>query len=129
MKWYRELYLGKSLDEKKEKLIKRIECNAGTPGIYVITLAANEKDLFDIFSADILLQPVMHGHCPMIVGLTSSREEAIEIVQEIVLSAWSQNSSFDMKRYLAQQAKESPMFLESPMEKLKPRKRLFFGKK
>lgn len=130
MKWYRKLYLGSGLEDKKDKLIKKLEGNAGVPGLYVITLASNGKDLFDIFSADMLLQPVLHGHCPTIVGLTKSWEEAVGIAEKIVVATWQQTHSFDVWGYLREAAgTDEDAVCEYPMDKLKRRRKGLFGKK
>lgn len=130
MIWYRKLYLGSGLLEKKEKLIRKIECNAGTVGLYVITLAANERDLLDIFSTDILLQPVMHGHCPMIVGLAKGYDAAVKLATDIVMEVYEHTGGFDVRSYLASRMDEGeePAY-HYPMEQLKPRRRIWFQKK
>ena len=130
MKWYNRLYLGSGLHGKKEKLIRKLECNAGLPGICLLTLASNGKDLFDIFSADYLLQPVLHGHCPVIVALTKSREEAVDIAVQIIMEAYDKTGSFDVQGYLfgCVPPSEEPV-TEYPMDKLRVRRRSLFGKK
>lgn len=125
MKWYRDFYLGKGIRDK-EKLMKRIETNAGCPGVYLVTLAANSRDLFDVFSADLLMQNVLHGHCPMIVGAAKGKENAIEIATTIALDAHRQNGDFNVCRYLQEQAGEQEMAYEYPMERLKKRRRFGF---
>lgn len=130
MKWYNRLYLGSGLEGKKEKLIRKLECNAGVPGLCLLTLASNGKDLFDIFSADYLLQPVLHGHCPMIVALTKSHEEAVEIAIQITMEAYEKTGTFDVKSYLLSCVPESEdPVTEYPMDRLRPRRRSLFGKK
>ncbi len=129
MKWYRKLYLGRGLEGKKDKLIKKLECNAGAPGLYVVTLAANGKDLFDIFSADMLLIPVTHGHCPLIVGLAKRKKEAIEMTEEIIMSCWRETGKFDVWAYLKGQAEmDGEAIEEYPMDKLRRRGRGLFRK-
>ncbi len=129
MEWYRKLYLSENLKEKRNKLISMIEKNAGTRrlhGIYVITLAGNDKDLFDIFSADFLLQPVLHGHCPMIVGLSDDYDDAVEMVSAIVLDMYQKNHNFDVYSYLKSNIQDQgDISYRYPMEQLKPRFHFF----
>lgn len=130
MEWYRHLYLNENLAPKRKKLIRKLETNAGLPGIYVITIASNNRDLFDIFSANLLLQPVLHGHCPMIVGLAESEEEAIELVKEIVVDSFEKYGTCDVMKYLKDRVEDGDsMSIWYPMEKLKPRLRWPFKKK
>lgn len=130
MKWYRKLYLGSGLENKKDELVRKLECNAGVPGLYVITLASNKNNLFDIFSSNMLLQPVLHGLCPVIIGLTKSQEEAIRMIEEIVMATWKETGAFDVWSHLKNQVEmgEEPVE-EYPMDKLKRRRRGWFGRR
>lgn len=129
MKWYRKLYLGEGIKKSEEQLIKKIETNAGLPNTYLITLAANGKDLFDIFSTNLLFQPVLHGHCPLIVGIAKGWEEAAELAAGIALEAYRQNGDFDIQKYLQGRMEDGEeMVYEYPMEKLKKRKWFGFRK-
>ena len=83
MDWYSKLYVSDDLTEKKDKIIDKIERAAGTPGIYLITVASNEKNLLDIFTADQLLWPVMHKLCPVIIGIARSYEDAVDMAASI----------------------------------------------
>lgn len=119
-----------SLQGKKDKLIEKIEKNAGTPGIYLITLAANKEDLLDIIPTSVLLQPVVHGLCPMIVGLAKGWEDAVEMAGRLVLDSYRKTGDFHVQKYLEGQLERGEACsFHYPMERLKPRKRLFFGKK
>lgn len=129
MNWYRKLYLSENVKKSKEELMDKLEKNAGLPGMYVITLASNGRDLFDIFSADQFLQPVLHGLCPPIIGMASGYGEAVELAKEIVLAAYRAKGNFDMRTYLQEQMEEGEEWLyQYPMQKLKKRKRFLFGK-
>lgn len=130
MKWYRKLYLGDGIRKSKEELMKKIETGAGLPGIYVLTLASNGWDLFDIFSSNDLMQPVLHGLCPVIVGLASGYDEAVEMAKDIALESYQKTGAFDICAYLQSRIPEGEKFIyEYPMEKLRKRKHFLFGRK
>ena len=129
MKWYQKLYIGEKLKKSSEQLIKNTQTGVGMPDVYLITLAANEKDLFDIFLADALLQPVLHGHCPLIVGAARGWHEAVELATGIALDAYRKNGDFDVRRFLRERVPDGEdMVYEYPMEKLKKRKLFRFRK-
>ena len=129
MKWYRNLYLGKGIRQPKEQLIKKVETCAGLPDLYLITLAANGRDLFDVFLADFLQQSVLHGHCPLIVGMARGRRAALKLATDIALDAYRANGNFDIPGFLAESVEAGEeMVYEYPMEKLKKKKRFGFGK-
>lgn len=129
MKWYRDLFLGDGVGQDKEKLIKKAETRAGMPGVYVVTLAANGRDLLDIFSADRLFQPTLRGRCPLIVGMAKGRRSAVRLATDIALGAYRENGDFDIARYLAGRTAdgEDPVY-DYPTEHLKKRTRFGFGK-
>ena len=121
MDWYTGLYVSDDLKEKKDKIIDKIEHGAGTPGIYLITLASNEKNLLDILSADQLLWPVMHRLCPVIVGMTRSYDEAAELAASVILEAYKETDSFRVEPYLRSRLKEGEDFtIHYPVRKRKP---------
>lgn len=129
MKWYQKLYIGKNVKKNRELLIKNVETGVGMPEVYLVTLAANERDLFDIFRADILFQPVLHGHCPLIVGAAKGWHEAVDIATGIALDAYRKNGDFDVRKFLESRIPDGEeMIYEYPMEKLKKRKMFRFGK-
>lgn len=128
MEWYRRLYLGEGVKEKRDQLITRIEKNAGTrrirnkDGIFLITLASNGRDLFDIIKADYLLQPAMHEHCPMIIGITDKYDEAATICSSIIVDMYKKNHNFDLPAYLKQNIRDGgDIAFHYPKERLKPR--------
>lgn len=150
MKWYRNLYLTEGVHQNKRTIIEKIEKNAGLPGICLVTLAANGRDLFDIFSANLLFQTPLHGHCPVIVGIAKGKEEAIDLAAQLALAAYRQNGDFDIRKYLCVQwqklsdlEKEEELQIEKelraragedadgsfyfvyPMERLKKRRRFW----
>lgn len=150
MEWYRDLYVTEGVHQKKQTLIEKIEKKAGLPDICIVTLAANGRDLFDIFSSDLLFQTPLHGHCPMIVGIAKGKEEAVDLAVKLVLAAYRQNGDFDIRKYLRNQwqgvsdekkeeqlrmeksmhahvgiEKDSDFYFVYPMERLKKRRRFW----
>lgn len=130
MKWYGNLYLGSGLEGKKENLIRKLESNAGLPGIYLVTLSANERNLFDVFAADVMLQPLMHERCPLIIAMTKGKKAALDIALNLVKETYEKTGGFDVKTYLIQQIPpEKEAIVEYPMERFKPVKRRIFRKR
>ena len=121
MDWYTGLYVSDDLKEKKDKIIDKIEHGAGTPGVYLITLPSNEKNLLDILSADQLLWPVMHRLCPVIVGMTHSYDEATEMAAAMILDAHKEVGAFRVEPYLRNRLRPDEDFaIHYPIRKRKP---------
>lgn len=130
MDWYSRLYVSDDLIEKKDKIIHKIEHAAGTPGIYLITVASNEKNLLDIFTADQLLWPVMHKLCPVIVGMTRSYEEATDMAASMILEAYQHTGDFHVEKYLQERLNNGEDYvIHYPLKKRKHRWGFHFGRK
>lgn len=100
MKWYDHLYLGDSIRNPR-KIKWKINHNAGTIDIYVITFASNEDNLLDVIPTWELMQ---HGY-PWkdrleIIGLAKGYEEALMLVRTIVDEVYQNTGSTDVKAYL-----------------------------
>lgn len=130
MDWYTQMRVSEDLEKKKDKIIDKIEHGAGTPGVYLITLASNEKNLLDIFTADQLLWPVMHRLCPMIIGMTKSYDEAAEMAASWILEAHEKTGSFRVEPYLRELLSEGEgLAVHYPIRKRKPLWRMPFQRK
>ena len=58
MKYYKHLYLSEGLEKKKDKIIQNREAGKILPGIFLVTLAPDEKNQLEIHRYILLLQPV-----------------------------------------------------------------------
>lgn len=98
--WYSSLYVGK-LMKKEEKRVRR-QLDAGKPSTrcFVITLAANGSDYLDILSTDYLAQKALLERLPMIVGLAGTKQEALELVMQILQDCLRDSHEADIRAYL-----------------------------
>ena len=85
MKFYRNLYVGDTIkkpDKIKRKLIKYEKL----PNIYVIAYM-QENNRLEIYHSLMMQQWYYKEHQPYIIGIASSQEEAMEIIQQIAEEA------------------------------------------
>ena len=97
MKWYNELYLGENVIKRKRKIINNIRFNKPQLGVYVITLATNEKNSLDIYPSNVLLQKYYKKRDLTIVGIAEGREESLMLVQRIVMDCYNQTGQYLVK--------------------------------
>ena len=57
MKWYRKLYVGETAGKDRYRIVGKVRWNRPQRNAYLITLAANESDLLDIYPANTMLWP------------------------------------------------------------------------
>ena len=74
MKWYGKLYVGPEAAKKQSKIIWKLKCGAGMLNIYLVTLASNGKDLFDILPSHLLKQKALRRNLPPIIGIAVGYE-------------------------------------------------------
>lgn len=107
MKWYQNLYIGETAEKKKKKIIWKVNHNAGMVNVFLITLASNGQDLFDIISSAVVSQKAARRNCPMIVGIACGHEEAVGLALQITLEVYQETGDFKVKTYLADKAGDS----------------------
>lgn len=95
MKWYKHLYVGESLTEKKEKVVNRLNHNVLQPNVYVIVLAENGKDNFRIISSLELLQKGYPKEDLTVVGIAKGKEEAFLLVGTMIQDVYDKTGSVD----------------------------------
>lgn len=98
MLFYKDLYSSEKLAEKKDKIIWKLQHNAGMVGIYVITLSTNGKDLFDICHSAVLMQSFYHETDLYVVGIANGKREAMGLVQTIVEDIYQKTGSYENMR-------------------------------
>lgn len=107
MQWAEHLYLSDRTAAKKEKIIKKAEQGAGMVSIYLIALASNPQNLFDIFHAAHLKEPAFYRRNPFIVGIASGYDEALELVRRMVEDIYRETGGFRVREYFGQAGQEN----------------------
>lgn len=100
MKWYKDLYVGESIQHKTEIIKWKIKHNAGQINIFVITIASNPHNLLDIIPAQELMQTAYPKRDLFVVGLAKGREEAYKVVAKIIDEVYRETGSFEVLSYL-----------------------------
>ena len=101
MEWYRNLYTGKNIQDKKEKIIREIEAQVYRGTTYLITLAANPANELELLSVHELRFNYIRRNCPLIVGLARGRKEALELLEQIVQEVYAATGDVKIKEYIA----------------------------
>jgi len=99
MQWAKNLYLTEKTAKKKDKIIRKANRGVGMFSIYFVALASNEENLFDIFHAAHLKQPVFYHQNPFVVGIASGYDEAVALVQQMIEDIYQETGSFHVREY------------------------------
>lgn len=99
IQWASRLYIGDKLKKKKDKAIASINNRKATFDIYCITFASQPSNLFDIMDANELLFPHYLKADIRIVGLAKGREEAISLVEDMLMEVYRTTGAFNVREY------------------------------
>lgn len=106
MKYYKHLYLSEGLEKKKDKIIQKIEAGKILSGIFLVTLAPDEKNQLEIHRYILLLQPVFHREELFVVGISKDYEGALELVEDITQEVYNKTKSADIRSYILDREQE-----------------------
>ncbi|MGN0424550.1 MAG: hypothetical protein ACI4FY_04465 [Acetatifactor sp.] len=96
------LYIGDSIDPMKVIGIKKkLEENPFFAGVVLIVLSANDYDQLDIIDAKELAQPYYRKSELSVVGIAGDRDEALELVRQMVVECLRDRGDCALKEYLA----------------------------
>ena len=101
MKWYNNLYVGENAKRRKHKIMMRAMRNKPQIGIYMITLPVNEANSLEIYPSYILLQKHYRKKNMMIVGISQGYEEALQVMQEIIMDCYRETGQYRVSHMVA----------------------------
>ena len=105
MKFYKYLYIGDNITNPA-KIKRKLKLHAGLVSVYVITIAPG-PDQLEIFHSAYLKQKYYRYHPPIIVGIASGYDEAVEIIMKITQECLDTAGNCNLKEYLKQKAKHN----------------------
>lgn len=99
IQWTSRIYVSKNLKKKRDKSIDSINNRRLTYDIYCITFASSTENLFDIMNANELLFPHYQKTDIKIVGLAKGKDEATNLVQDMLMEVYDKTGAFDVRTY------------------------------
>lgn len=97
--WSPKLYVGDKLKKKLDKTIESIDSRKITYGVFCITFASNQDNLFDILNANELRLPYYYRTDVYIIGLTKGRKEALHMVHDLLIEVYQNTGEFKVREY------------------------------
>ena len=99
MRWAVNLYTTEKTKKQLPRIIHKLKIRKMQQGIWLITLASNEKNLLDLFQAIYYIQPMLQKMNPDIVGIADSQDAAKEMIVKITGDVYQKQGNFDMRSY------------------------------
>ena len=100
LEWYHKLYFSESARKHGRCVIYKLKQGKFVPGYYVITLSDHPDHLMEIIGTAYLVQKPLRSLCPMVIGVTKDKEEALELVQRILMETYEHRGDFKVREYL-----------------------------
>lgn len=107
MRWYKDLYIGYNLLDKKRQVIRKIKNGKPQFNKYVIALPFNDYDVLDIYPSYVLMQKFYKESDMVIVGICEGMEEALDMMQLIIMDCLSDTGGVKVKEYILEQMNET----------------------
>ncbi len=98
LKWHKHYYTGSSV-KNSSRIRRRLEHGKPVPGIYLITLSDNPRNLLEILPALTLVQESAADMCPEIVGIAKGKEEAMELITDMIRTILMKPVNLIVKEY------------------------------
>lgn len=105
MKLYKNLYLSEDLLEKKDKVILQLKERKYYKNRYLLVLIEDGPNQIEFYSTMLLYQKTISEPKGLVIGLASSYEEAILLVESITKEVLAETGDVDIRAYF--QDKES----------------------
>ena len=99
IQWTSRLYVGERIGKKKDKVISAINNRKAILGVYCIAFASNPNNLLMIMDANELLFPHYRKTNVCIVGLAKGKDEAVELVHEMIMEVYTKTGDFNVRAY------------------------------
>lgn len=101
IKYHPRLYLSDGITARKlDKIKKHLSTNPLRAGVYVIVLSRNGIDQLDIYNAKLLAWPYYRNDPPVIVGICTSYDESLQMVERMVQDCLKARGDCALKEYL-----------------------------
>lgn len=98
LKWNKDLRIGEGV-KKVDKIRRKLNHGKIVPGIYLITFSENPRNLLEIIPALTMVQQSAADICPEIVGLAGDKDEAMEMVTEMIQEVYDKTGDFRIQEY------------------------------
>ena len=99
MRFAINLYTTEKTKKTLSQIMGKLNSRKLQPKIWIITIAANEQNLLDVFHSIHYMQPLFEKLNPDIVGIAENEEAAKELVVQITEDVYRETGSFDVRSY------------------------------
>ena len=101
MKYFRYMWIGRSLDGKRTEMLKKLKSDSLPKSVYVLAVPETDTHVLDIYPGNVLKQKYYKESGQIVIGLAGSYEEAQELSGSIVSSVYLETGDVRLLDYLS----------------------------
>ncbi|MGN0293666.1 MAG: hypothetical protein ACI4D3_06635 [Lachnospiraceae bacterium] len=102
MRWYDALWVGPGASRHKRRIISSIEKHKPAAGTYLIALAENPSEMFDIVPGKMIERGVYPVETLYILGIAAGKQEAFELVEKMVDYIYRETGTLNIRGYFSE---------------------------
>ncbi len=104
MRWFSDLYLGRSLKKSYKKRKYQIINKKMHPLVFLILFDMKFKNL-ELVPSTLFLQPYYPGFETIVIGMASSKLEGITIIGTIYMECCRERKDYQIEKFLFKESK------------------------
>ncbi len=97
--WKSGLYVSETAMEDRKKILGKIRRHELQFGVFVIALAYNGKDIFDVIPSYMLSADGYKGKDIEILGIAVGKDEALSLAARMITDVYKETGGYDVRRY------------------------------
>ena len=101
MVWYKNLYTGRLISPRKDRVIEEINQGRYPKFVYLLTLPQGGNSQLEIISASELSHDYVREHCLLIVGLAQGKTEAMSLLEQLMQDVCRDRRDADIRAWLS----------------------------
>ena len=102
MRICKRLQLGKKAAPYRDSILWRMKKGKKQKDLFVMTLAANPKNLLELYPADAVVQPYFLQSDLVVVGLAQGKTEADELIRSTIEQIYGETGGLDVRAYFGE---------------------------
>ena len=103
MVWYQNLYVGRLIAPRRERVIEEIDLGRYPSFVYLLVVSERSRCQLDILEAAQLKHDYIREHCALIVGLAQGKTEAVSLVEKLVQDVYRDRGDADIRAWLSEE--------------------------
>lgn len=100
MEWYHNLYVGRLIHPRRDKVIEEIDQGRYPAFVYLLILPGSGHSQLEIIGAQELKHDYVRENCLQIVGIAQGKTEALSLLEQLMQDVYRSRKDADIRAWL-----------------------------